>query len=159
MKHRSKIAILLFFILGSSFLSSHLSLLHAAPPVFNAQLGPAEDSKAYQKFCLRPFNELSKIVYLIDRLKESRVQVVYDDIFFNPIFVAKVAKWFLSQRYQGQKAQEFVLLYCNASLIEKKLIWVKDEKEVFKLSREILLEELKKLEEIYTKDPKFQGKI
>ena len=147
---RSAVVVLFIFFGCFTFFSR---IAQSSPPPFDADLSPIEDTKAYKMFLMRPYSELSKIVFLIDRFKESKVKVVYDDIYFDAAFAARVAKWFLSQHYRKENAREWIMLYCNQSLVDHKLIWVADEKGGFKLSREVLLSALQELEEVCAHDP------
>ena len=147
---RSVVVVLFVFFECFAFSSR---MVQSAPPPFDPALSPLEDAKAYKMFLMRPYSELSKIVFLIDRFKESKVKVVYDDIYFDAAFAARVAKWFLSQHYRKENAREWIMLYCNQSLVDHKLIWVADEKGGFKLSREVLLSALQELEEVCARDP------
>ena len=120
---------------------------------FNPEISPLEQSRAYQLFQTRQKNELSKLVFLIDRFKDSKIKIVYDGIEYSPPFVAKLARWFLPSHYHDENAEKWIMVWCNKSYSERKLIWVKDSKENVKLAREVLLEELKALESQMVKSP------
>lgn len=115
---------------------------------FNPGLPPAGESFAFKQFILRPSTELSKLVYLIDRLKDAQIKIVYDGHHFDAGFAAKVAKWFLSKYYRDEEARVWVMRWCNTSVPSGKLIWVMDRDGNVRLSREVLFDELGALEEM-----------
>ncbi|MSR77142.1 MAG: hypothetical protein EXS63_02795 [Candidatus Omnitrophica bacterium] len=140
-----------FFLLGAV-------RLYAAPPPFQSGMPPIKESRAYKTFLMRPYSELSKIVFLTDRFKEAKIKVIYDGLHFEPEFAVRIAKWFLSQHYRKESAKEWIMVYCNQSLFEHQLIWAMDKKGDFKLSREVLMTELKALEETCEQDLNCKGK-
>jgi hypothetical protein len=109
-------------------------------------LNPIEESLAFQQYLERAVSEESKLIFLIDRFGESDFQIVYEGHYFNAPFAARVARWFMARRYREQSAREWIMTWCNSSVPAGNLIWVKLSNGKFKLSREILLVELKVLE-------------
>ncbi len=134
------------FFLGL-FLTLGISTSLQAQTRFNPEIDPLEQSRAYKLFLTRPQNELSKLVFLIDRFKDSKIKIIYDGIEYSPPFVAKLARWFLPSHYHDEKAEKWIMVWCNKSYSERRLVWVKDPNENVKLAREVLLGELKVLEE------------
>ena len=108
---------------------------------------PVRESVAFKAFVSRqPVNEYSKILYLIDRFEQSKIQIVYEGHYYNADFAAKVSRWFLARRYKDETAKKWIMQWCNTTVPSGNLIWVKLSNGKFKLSREILLDELKSLE-------------
>ena len=107
---------------------------------------PIDESTAYQQYQTRPVSELSKIIYLVDRFVDSKIQIKYDDHYYSAPFTARVARWFVSIRYKNETAKDWILKWCNTSVPAGNLIWVKFPDGHFRLAREILLNELTALE-------------
>lgn len=110
---------------------------------FNPGLPPLEESAAFKQFMVRPYSSLSILIYLIDRFKEAKIKIVYAGNYFDAPFAANIAKWFLKAKYKGETPEEWIHMWCDTDLFESKPIWVKDADNQFKMSREVLLEELK----------------
>ena len=103
------------------------------------------ESKAYHQFNGRPVTEFSKLLYLIDRFEHSPIEVVYDGHYYQAVFAAKIARWFMARNYRKETVQEWIMRWCNTS-IGGKLIYVKFPDGKFRLSREVLMDELKSLD-------------
>jgi len=140
-------------LLSSVFLLSTVS----GAAAFDAGLPPQTESIAYEQFAERPFNDLSVLIYLIDRFKESRLEIIYDGHYFPAPMASLVAKWFLGVQYRGETPREWILKWCTRTVPKGTVIWVRDEKGNFKHSHDILYEELKQLHEACTRDARFQG--
>jgi len=110
-----------------------------------------QESQSYKEFKKRPLSEHSKLIYLIDRFGDADIEIVYDGHYFSAPFVARVTRWFLSRHYKRESAEKWVMRWCNTS-ISGNLIWVKLPDGHFRLSREILLSELKALDEAIAED-------
>lgn len=105
----------------------------------------ARESKAFQLFKQRPHSDFSKLLYLIDRFEHSGIEVVYDGHYYKAAFAAKIARWFMVRNYKKENPSEWIMRWCNTSH-SGKLIHVKFPTGKFRLSREVLFEELKHLE-------------
>lgn len=124
--------------------------VHAASS-FNPKLLPLEESQAFRQYLARPVTDLSKLIFLIDRFKEADIQIRYGGIYFAPSFAARVARWFLAKYYQGETPREWIMKWCDTAIGSGELIWVRDAEGNFKLSREVLFEELEKLEKAFVR--------
>lgn len=113
---------------------------------FDPGMPPLEESLAYKQFQKRVYSDLSILIYLIDRFKEARIKINYDGNYFEAPFAANVAKWFLKVRYRGEKPDQWIYRWCDTGITSGKPIWVQDAYGQFKMSREVLFEELKLLE-------------
>ncbi|HTL47074.1 MAG TPA: hypothetical protein VL688_03320 [Verrucomicrobiae bacterium] len=144
----------------SLLICAQAALFFAAPAAhaFDPGLPPIEQSKAYGQFQQRPFSDLSVLIYLIDRFKEAELDIVYDGHYFPAPMAARLAKWFLGVQYRKERPVEWIMKWCNVTVPNGVLIWVKDGKNKYRLSREILLDELKELEKACMEDPAFQQK-
>ena len=115
------------------------------PPAFS--LPPFRESTAYRQFLLRPLSENSKLLFLIDRFANSKIEILYDGNYYNTQFAAPVARWFLMHHYQNESAEQFIMEWCNATVPAGNLVWVKLPDGSLRLAREILLGELKALKD------------
>ncbi len=128
------------------FLAAGLTLSAQNVEPFYPGFTPLLESRAYQQFKARPASDYSKIIYLIDRFSDSKIQIVYDGHYFSAVFGARVARWFLARNYRKETPEQWIMKWCNASVPASNLIWVKLPTGKFRLSREVLIEELKNLE-------------
>ena len=124
------------------FLINTIALFPSFSFSLSQDFSPLKESKAYQQFVLRPVSDFSKLAYLIDRFMDSDLEIVYDGHYYKAPFAARVARWFLARNYKKQTPEEWIMQWCNASVPEGNLIWVKLPNGKFRLSREILLDEL-----------------
>lgn len=108
-----------------------------------------EKSEAFRQYKLRPPSENSKLIYLIDRFSDTEIEILYDSHFFSAKFSGRVARWFLSRHYKQEKAETWIMRWCNTSTPAGHLIWVKLPNGKFRLAREILFEELKVLDTFF----------
>lgn len=104
------------------------------------------ESAALKAFLARPVTEHSKLLYLIDRFEHADIQIVYAGHYFDASAASRVARWFLARRYKDETVHKWVMQWCNTSIPSGELIWVKFGNGKFKLAREVLFDELKKLE-------------
>lgn len=118
---------------------------------FDADMPPIEESRAYNQYSLRPDTILSRLVYLIDRFSEARIQVVYDGISYPASVAGPFARWFLGVRYEGQTEKEWIKQYCDKSIFTGQKIWVKDAHGAFAEGSKVLLEELETLNTLAAK--------
>lgn len=115
-------------------------------------------SVAYKNYLMRPTTELSKLLFLLERLSEAKFQVLYAKAYYDVDFVAPLARWFLKYRYTNQTAEKWIALYCSTTVLSRERIWVRLENKKFVLSRDVLMDELRRLEKTYSED-KAAGKI
>ncbi len=113
----------------------------------SADFPPMEESRAYQQFKTRPVSDLSKLIYLIDRFGSSKIEVVYDGHYYKAAFGAQLAKFFLAQNYRKETVEQWIMKWCNVSA-GGNLIWVKFPDNRFKLSRDVLKQEIQDLEDL-----------
>lgn len=107
-----------------------------------------EESQAYHQFVLHETSELSKLIYLIDRFEHANVIIIYDGFQIAAAKAAPLARWFLQKNYRGQTAEEWIVQWCSRTVPRNKLIKVKLPDESVRLSRDILMDELKWLDQM-----------
>lgn len=121
--------------------------LHAgAVFAFNYQLPPLEDSPAYRQFSRRPPSELTKLLYLIDRFRDTQVTVVYNGSNYDAREAARIAKKFLMSNYKKETAEFWVRKYCFRSEPANRWILFKAPDGSVAKAGEILLAELQRLD-------------
>ena len=130
-------------------------LISLAPNVFARSyqplysgFSPIQSSEAYKQFKTRPVEDKSKLLYLIDRFADANVKIVYDGHYFDAPLVGRIARWFLARHYRGENPEKWIMLWCNQSIPEGNLIWVELPGGRFRLSREVLLQELQAINEL-----------
>lgn len=110
---------------------------------FYSGLTPVQESKAFKILVSRiPVTDIAILHYLIDRFEKSEIRIHYDDLKVAAPFAAKVAHWFLVTRYKNETPEQWILRWCNKTIIKNNLIWVELPGGEFLLSREILFREL-----------------
>jgi len=109
---------------------------------------PLAESVAYKQYQRRPKSDLSKLLFLIDRFGQSKVEIVYDGFHFPAAQAAGVARWFLSRNYKKQTPEQWIFQWCNTTVPRGKIILVKLPDGSTELGREVLLGELSALEQL-----------
>ena len=109
------------------------------------------ESRAYQTLIRRPITDRTKIMYLMDRFSEANIQIIYDGYYFNAVVASGIARWFFARNYRGETSKQWIMRWCNKS-INGEFIRVKLPDGTFKLAREILLDEIKSLEDMLAKE-------
>ena len=128
--------------------SGMMSVSLFAQGIFAVEQWPAPptQSQAYKQFTSRPYSELSKIIYLIDRFGDAGIEILYDGHYYQARFAKQVARWFLFHRYKKETAEQWIQVWCHKSVFSGNLIWVKLADKSMHPAREVLLEELKALD-------------
>jgi len=111
---------------------------------------PLQESVAFKQYQTRPKSELSKLLFLIERFGNTDFQILYDGHYYSTRFAKQVARFFLVSRYEKEKAEKWILKWCNKTVFGGNLIWVKFPDGSTKLARELLMEELKVLDDVET---------
>ncbi len=124
----------LFLLAGSAFAgNAPLTLL------------PAETTPAYAQYSRRPSTELSKLIYLIDRFKETALQVLYDGYEYTAPEAARYAKNFLAKNYKEGSADSWVKNHCYRTE-GGSIIYLKDPAGELRPLQDVLLTELETLQ-------------
>lgn len=128
----------------------------APPPSPGAVLGLVQpaSSRALQRFQKRPVSELSKLIYLVDRLGETKVDVVYEKKSYSSQLVLPVARWYLTAHYNKKdSAENWLSKWCYRSLGSGETVWVKYQDGSLREARDLLLEELDRLDSLCETNP------
>jgi hypothetical protein len=108
------------------------------------------ESRAFQHFQSRPVSELSKLLYLVDRLGEKEVEIIYEKKSYPSHFVRPVARWYVSQHYNKKdSAKDWLSKWCYRSIGSGEPVWVKNQNGSLRAARDILLEELGHLDSLF----------
>ena len=105
---------------------------------------PAPQSPAYQQYLKRPKNEMSKLLYLMDRFKQAPLTVIYDRVEYESDIALKHAKSYVAKHYQRQNAAEWIQENAYRSL-HGSVIYVKFPDGEKRVLRDVLIEELNHL--------------
>jgi len=109
-------------------------------------LSPPKESEAYKQYLRRPKSELSKILYLIDRFKNTAFKIIYDGDEYDSNFATMTARQFLAFNYRNETAERWVKTHTYVSEPEGRVIHIKYPNGELRPARDVLLEELEKLE-------------
>ena len=132
MKKAIRILFLLFLIPISGF-------------AFESSLPPLVESAAYKQFSRQPANDLSKLIFLLNRFKDAKVQVIYDQHQYDAIEASRLAKDYLRRNYHKEPAEYWVRNYCSKTK-KGNLIYLKDGNGKLLPAIELALQELKALD-------------
>jgi hypothetical protein len=111
-----------------------------------AGLGPIKESHAYKQYIMRPNSDLSKLIYLIDRFGSIDGDILYDGVHYRTGWVANFARIFLTTSYHNETSKDWIMKWCNRSIMKGELIWAQFPNKKVQLSREVLLNELSALD-------------
>ncbi|MBI3317470.1 MAG: hypothetical protein HYZ85_05670 [Candidatus Omnitrophica bacterium] len=107
-----------------------------------------QTSDAYRQYVKRPKNELSKLIYLMDFFKAQDIKVNYDGYDYDAEYAARIAKGYIAKNFtSGDKAEKWLKIHAYRSQPRGNVIYLKYSDGKLKSMREILIQELKKLEE------------
>ncbi len=141
-------ALLILLLLSSNLFASEVAVPQPAAPGLQIP-DPIMQSRALQRFQNRPLSELSKLLYLVDRLGETDVQIVYEKNTYYSKLVLPVARWYVSQHYDKKdSAEDWLSKWCYRSLGSGEPVWVKYKDGSLRSARDLLLEELDQLDSI-----------
>lgn len=140
------------------FVLTGIAVFSAAPaPVSFSQsasleLVPLSQSRAYAQFENRDASERSKLLFLVDRLAESNIkEIVYEGRGYHPLFVTGLARLYLSRHYKEEEAEGWLAKWCFRTIKSGAPVWVKLKNGDMMNAKEVLMEELDKLEETSAK--------
>lgn len=106
------------------------------------------NSAAYRQYQHRPKSDLSKLLFLIDRFAQAKVEIIYDGFHFKTTQVVGMVRFFLSRNYNKQTPEQWIYQWCNTTVPRGKIILVKLPDGSTQLGREVLFGELAALEEL-----------
>jgi hypothetical protein len=126
----------IFFFVAITLVSP--SLLYAFDPGFPVQA----ESKAYKQWKNQPKSELADLLYLLNRLNESTMIVIYDGVEYKADKAARLAKNFLVKNYHKESAEYWIQNYCYKSQTGQSIIQVRSTDGTIRPARDVIIEEL-----------------
>lgn len=117
----------------------------AAPCVFAAFNVPMTESRAYQRYQQRNANELSRLIYLMDRFNFQGMEIKIDGAVYQAPSCLPYAKAYLALYYRGEKAEDWIQKHCYRSPFTNDVMLGRLPGEKFRPGRDLLLEELARL--------------
>jgi len=113
--------------------------------------GGLENSDAFNRYIKRQPTEISKLVYLIDRFRDMNAVIIYDGNEHKADEAADYARRYLRQYYDtNQTAVNFIKLHAVRSSPGGEIIYIKFPDGKVRPLKDVLLEELKMLNDIYS---------
>jgi hypothetical protein len=110
---------------------------------------PLQASPAFKNYLNRPKTELSKLVYLMDRFKGTDAVVIYEGRQYPYKEALPKAKGYLKEHYKDNApAEAWIAEHCYRSRQSNKIIHVKHPDGRMELLRDVLLTELKALNQV-----------
>ena len=143
MKNGLKLKTLIFLIL--SFL---IFPLFGRTETSSNSLPLMKESDAYKEYLKRPQSELSKVLFLIDRFKNTEFKVIYGGDEYDSNFGVTMARQFLILNYKNETADRWVKTHTYLSEPEGQIIYLKYPKGDRRPARDVLLEELRDLDNL-----------
>ncbi len=131
-----------FFIL----LFTAASLSYAAP-ASEPILKPYKESQAYKQYERRPKNELSKLIYVMDRYKGSSYKVVFNNVEYESAEALKYAKSYVAKHYHKENAESWIKDHAYKAP-SGDVIYIKDTAGKLTPLRDALVAELKPLTKV-----------
>lgn len=123
-----------------------LSFLISGPVfAFQTELPPLQESPAFKQFSKQPQTELAKLIFLLNRFKESKVTVVYDSHSYPAPDAVKKAMNYLKRHYHKETAEYWIRNYCHKTKSGKEIL-LKNSTAETRSALNFALDELKKLE-------------
>ena len=116
----------------------------------NSGLGPVQDSAAYKQYVLRSNpSELSKLIYLMDRFQGAKdLEVSYEGNFYDIETARREARQYIAKNYRQETAGRFIQDHAYRPKFGNGILYVKYPDGTTRPLRDILLEELKVLENL-----------
>lgn len=111
-------------------------------------LPPIQESFAFKQYAFRKPNELSKILYLLDRFKNADYRVLYNGMEYDAVTALKYARQYVSRNYRQENALAWIRSNAYRSNPEASIIYLKLPDLTTRELRDVLLEELRELEEL-----------
>lgn len=110
-----------------------------------SSLSPFQESLAYQQYSRRPKTELSKLVYLMDRLKKGHFIILYNGRPYEAVKIATLVKGYIALNYRKEKAEDWIQNHAYKSRSKGQVIFLQSPDGEKRVLKDVLLEELKLL--------------
>jgi hypothetical protein len=117
----------------------------AIPAEGELALPSPQESPAYKQYLKRPKTELSKILYLLERLKMQNLKILYNGKVFEPCQILTIVKAHIALTYKKEKAQDWIQVNAYKSRSKGQVIYLEYPNGQRRILRDVLLEELASL--------------
>lgn len=114
---------------------------------------PVKESKAYKLFLEQPDTDRNRLVYLIQRLMLTDIVIVYDSFQVPARLAAILAKAFLEKHYKDETPLKWINKWCSRSVITGEATKAAFPGGFTMKGREMLLLELRLLDEALADEP------
>jgi len=111
-------------------------------------LEPIQESTAFKKYQNRTPTELSKLIYLLDRFNTVDTEIQIDGNIYTAEKAFPYGKSFLAKNYKKENAADWLREHCYRTKDENKVIYIRAYGEKFRPFRDVLIEELERLNQI-----------
>ncbi|HCM42662.1 MAG TPA: hypothetical protein DIS66_05060 [Candidatus Omnitrophica bacterium] len=111
-------------------------------------LEPIQESAAFKKYQNRTPTELSKLIYLLDRFNTTDTEIQIDGNIYTAEKAFPYGKSFLAKNYKKENAADWLREHCYRTKDENKVIYIRFHEEKFRPFRDVLIEELERLNQI-----------
>lgn len=111
-------------------------------------LEPIQESAAFKKYQNRTPTELSKLIYLLDRFNTPETEIQIDGNIYTAEKAFPYGKSFLAKNYKKENAADWLREHCYRTKDENKIIYIRFHEEKFRPFRDVLIEELERLNQI-----------
>lgn len=134
-------------ILGSVVFFSFQDFSYSAAENLGGFLPPFRESEAYHRYQGRSPSELSKLLYLMDRFRNTQFQVIYEGTTYDSNQAVDYARRYLASHYHQEKAERWIKDHAYRSGPGGRVIYMKYPDGKKRPARDVLLDELKALEQ------------
>lgn len=110
----------------------------------NAALPAYQESSAYKQYQRRPKNELSKLIYVMDRYKGSDYKVIFNKVEYDSLEALKYAKSYIAKNYKKEPAESWIKEHAYKSP-SGQVIYLKEPSGKVLPLRDALVKELQPL--------------
>ena len=119
----------------------------AVPAVLGAEgLRPVEQSQAYQEFLKKPENDLSRMICLLNYLRDEPIMVRYEGIDYTAQAAYPFGLVYLMTNYHNENPEDWAKKHCYRSLFSNSIILFKFQDGSSRPARDVILEKYHELE-------------
>ncbi len=110
-------------------------------------LPPFQESAAYKQYTRNPKSELSKLIYLMNRFRDSDLKVLYDGHDYTSDYAIGEAKKYIARNYHKENAEKWIKKHAyRAQSGGGDIIYLKYSDGKLRPLRDVLIEELEALQ-------------
>lgn len=111
-------------------------------------LEPLQESAAYKKYQNRTPTELSKLIFLLDRFNTTETEIQIDGNIYTSEKAFPFGKSYLAKNYKKEEAANWLREHCYRTKDSNKVIYLRAGDEKFRPFRDVMIEELDKLNQL-----------